>query len=294
MMTRRRALQVFAAASLLPNGARATDARTMLGAEVTLTLDGPASVTGPALSAVWDELRAIEKEFSLYDPTSQLCQLNAKGYLENPSAAMLNILNLSSKLFQATGGRFDPSVQPLWRAHAIGESIEAAQRLVGFDRITFDHSEVHLGQGQALTLNGIAQGYATDRVISVLQAHGLKRSLVNVGEYRALSGPWRLGIEDPSFGRLGMVTLTDRAVATSSPAAMRLTDGTAHILDPRGVMGLPEWSTVSVMAQSAAVADGLSTALCLAPLNEIRGIVARLDEAVAIRLVDLAGNLRSL
>ncbi len=294
MMTRRRALQIFAAASILPTHARATENRTILGAEVAITLDGPASLTHPALDAVWAELETIEKEFSLFDPASNLSQLNATGSLFKPSAAMFQLFEISQKLYRSTGGRFDPTVQPLWRAHENGEDTNDAVQRVGFERVRFDETEVRLGEGQEITFNGIAQGYATDRVIGVLRAHGLERSLVNVGEYRALSGPWRLGIEDPSFGRLGMITLTDRAVATSSPAAMRLIDGTAHILDPRGLTYIPEWSTVSVITEKAVIADGLSTALCFASLNQVRGIIARLGVPVSVRLVDLAGNMRSL
>ena len=40
--------------------------------------------------------------------------------------------------------------------------------------------------GAAITLNGIAQGYATDRVVDVLRARGLSTTLVNMGEIRAL------------------------------------------------------------------------------------------------------------
>lgn len=294
MISRRRALQIFAAASLMPSDLRATQKRVAFGAEVSLTLDGPAHVTGPALDAVWAEIEAMEKSFSLYDPTSELSRLNSQGTLERPSAAMLEILALSAKLYRATDGRFDPTVQHLWQAHANGENTASARSSIGFDRVRFDDTRVQLGSGQALTLNGIAQGYATDRVIAVLRARGLERSLVNIGEYRALSGPWRLGIEDPSFGRVGMISLADRAVATSSPAAMRLATGAAHILDPRGVAAVPSWSTVSVIAERAAVADGLSTALCFATLNEVRAIAARFGAPVSIRLVDLTGNLRSL
>ena len=41
-------------------------------------------------------------------------------------------------------------------------------------------------RGAAITLNGIAQGYATDRVVDVLRARGLSTTLVNMGEIRAI------------------------------------------------------------------------------------------------------------
>ena len=48
-----------------------------------------------------------------------------------------------------------------------------------------------------LTLNGIAQGYATDRVVAILRSEGIEHSLVDMGESRALGdGPGRPAVAD--------------------------------------------------------------------------------------------------
>ena len=82
--------------------------------------------------------------------------------------------------------------------------------------------------GAAITLNGIAQGYATDRVVDMLRQAGLSTTLVNMGEIRAIGArpdgaPWRVGLADPD--RPGALTetvdLVDRAVATSAGAGFR-------------------------------------------------------------------------
>ena len=142
---------------------------------------------------------------------------------------------------------------------------------------------------QALTLNGIAQGFATDLVTDVLSAHGLENALVNIGEYRSLGGPWRLALSDPNHGDLGVRTLRGSAIATSSPAATPLgTNG--HILHQSA---LPKWSSVSVEASSATLADSLSTAMVLASREEIEAM----REQVAfsrITLVDQSGDLITL
>ena len=146
-----------------------------------------------------------------------------------------------------------------------------------------------LDAGQALTLNGIAQGYATDRVAETLRAQGLTDVLVNIGEYRALGGPYRVGLSDPAQGMMGALTLKDSAVATSSPGALSL-GPQKHILHP----DFPVlWSTVTVSALTATLADALSTALCLAPRSLARDI-ARHRDVHAIRLVDAAGDLTTL
>jgi thiamine biosynthesis lipoprotein len=293
MITRRRALQIFAASATIPTTTFAQDRRFALGADVSMNLRGPDEITTAARIAAWAEIDRIEDLFSLYKE-SDLTRLNRDGVLRKPAPEFAELLQLCDTIHRATDGRFDPTVQPLWLAHAQGSDISTARDNMGWHKVSVTDDAIQLGQGQALTLNGIAQGYATDRVTKVLKDHGLSHALVNIGEYCALSGPWQLGLSDPAFGQLGQFTLTDRATATSSPAAMRLPDGTAHILDPTGANDIPQWSTVSVCAPSAAMADGLSTALCHASTNEIPLIAARLDVPLTIRLIDLSGNLRTL
>ncbi len=293
-MKRRRFLQIAAAAALTPRGAVAeTRSRIALGAETRITLYGPREMTGPALAEVEALLDHVEALFSLYRPTSALSQLNQSGALDAPSPTFLDLLQLSRRLHDQTAGRFDPTIQPLWRALAEGRDPSAARRLIGFDRVQIGADRITLGPGQQLTLNGIAQGYATDLVTAALARHGLTRALVNIGEHRGLGGPWRVGLSDPAHGALGQITLTDRAVATSSPGALHLSGSEAHILNPLGGSAA-QWSTVSVTADRAALADGLSTALCFADLAEIRSIAARMEENVTIRLIDHSGDLRTL
>lgn len=291
-MNRRRFLSIAAACALYPGAGVASARRIAMGAEVQITLHGPPSVTGPALDEAFALLDGIERLFSLHR-ASALTRLNATGRLVPPPPGMVRLLTLCRDLHAVTEGLFDPSVQPLWQALATGADPAAARRAVGFDRVQIGADAVTLGTGQALTLNGIAQGWATDRVTEALAARGLRRALVNAGEFRALGGPWRIGIEDPQAGRLGMVTLDGGAVATSSPGAMALGGGAGHILNPLGDRPAP-WRTVSVMAPTAALADALSTAFCLATRDRIAAIRARLDVPVTVRAVDGAGDLRTL
>ena len=146
----------------------------------------------------------MERLFSLYDPGSDLARLNRLGRLTNPAPDFLELLRLSDIVHRASDGAFDPSVQPLWRALAQGAepaSLSDARTRVGWSRVAFDKLAVRfLRPGMALTFNGIAQGFATDRVASVLRAQGFTDTLVNLGEFRAGAGSWRVGISDPVAG----------------------------------------------------------------------------------------------
>ncbi|MBY6004192.1 FAD:protein FMN transferase [Salipiger bermudensis] len=290
-LTRRRFLAISAAFAAGPATALAP-ARwrgVALGAEAEITLHGPGAEE--ALGAGLARIREIEARFSLHDPASELSRLNRAGKLD-ASLPFRALMRLAGRAHDATGGAFDPSVQPLWQALAFGGDVAAARARVGWERITQGGDHIVLAEGQALTFNGIAQGFATDAVAELLAARGFGQALVNIGEFRALGGPWRLGLSDPEHGSLGTRTLNTGAVATSSPAALRLGEET-HILDPRGAGGAL-WSTVSVEAESAALADALSTAGCLLPAEALQRAARALGGVRRITLVTHEGDLRSL
>ncbi len=262
MITRRRFLTISAAACATP--AMAAPYRWQgiaMGAEIGLTLDAPAALAQPAIRKVRALLSNCERLFSLYDPQSTLSRLNRDGQLSDPAPEFHRLLSHCDQMHAITDGHFDPTVQPLWMALAKGRDSDAARQLIGWDRVTVSPRKITLDSGQNLTLNGIAQGFATDLVAQALRQAGLTRVLVNIGEFHAGGRAWRLGISDPVHGLVATRELTDRAIATSSPGALDLGQGTSHILNPLGHI-TPQWSTISVEADNATVADALSTAFC--------------------------------
>lgn len=249
------------------------------------------------------EARRLEQVYSLYQPSSDLVRLNEDGGINHPAAELLEVLSTSRGLWEASGGAFDPSVQPLWRLYAdwfsspdadpSGPSAAARRQAlarVGFDAVEIEPSAVRLRRpGMRLTLNGIAQGHMTDCVASLLRRQGLEHVLVAFGEIRALGSrpdhsPWRIGLSAPGLGQLqAPLALTDRAVATSAGAASPFGDGGFynHILDPRTGLSPRLHAAVSVVAPSAMLADGLSTALSLLPPAQARSLLIRYEDTEA-------------
>ena len=252
-----------------------------MGAEVSLTLHGGAQAD---LNAAIAEIARMEKLFSIYDPLSEVSQINRNGG-GTLSAASVDLFALCNQVHHLTHGLFDPTIQPVFKAALAQKALP--WHLVGWDQVTLEPDHLHLGKKQELTLNGIAQGYATDRVRDLLVARGFTKALVSVGEHGAIGGPFRLGLQDPVYGLVGTRTLQDGSIATSSPGAMRLGAGT-HILSPYGET-VPYWSTVTVEAESAALADGLSTALCLASRTQIEDIAKATN--VRVTLIDPEGDM---
>lgn len=288
--SRRRFLTISACALATPaQAARHHWHGRAFGGDVSLTIDAPAAQGQAAIRQARKIIAEVEQLFSLFDPQSSLSQLNTTGELRSPDPLFLSLIALSDTAYHQTGGFFDPTVQPLWRATALGKDTSEAVRAIGWDRVSISPKRITLGEGQALTFNGIAQGFATDLVADALSAIGLQNVLVNIGEYRGIGGPWTLGVSDPEHGYLGNQTLTEGAIATSSPGAMMLGQS-SHLLHP---VRRPKWATVSVQAQTATRADSLSTAMCFTSLPEIE-VMRRFDDIGRIVLVNFDGDLTTI
>jgi thiamine biosynthesis lipoprotein len=266
-MKRRRFLSLTAAA-LVPLPCQAQSVTTWdgwgLGAALSLHLVGAdPHHARQTFARVEAEVARIDATASLFRDSS-LTRLNRDGHLAWPSSDLTDLLALAGQVHAATAGAFDPTVQPLWLAYAQGTDPNTARAAIGWDRIRLSPEEIRLDRSQALTLNGIAQGWAADRIAALLRAQGFGTALVDMGEIVALGsadrGGWPVRIAGPDGAALADTRLADRALATSSPRGT-LVQGQPHILGPQGQP--PLWQTVSVSAPSAAVADALSTAFCL-------------------------------
>ncbi len=288
-MNRRRFLTVSAAALAFPQGAAASAAEARwqgaaLGAPASVILAGiDQTEARPVFARLEMALDRLEGIFSLYRPESALSLLNRDGRLQAPPPEMLEVLSTAGTLHDGSEGAFDPTVQPLWQALATGGDAEAAQTLVGWNRVRLDTKEIRLARpGMALTLNGIAQGYVTDRIAALLRREGFGNVVVDIGEIAASGtrpggAPWQAGISDVSGRVVHRVALRDRALATSAPQGTLLRGGRGHILDPGGAA--PRQSLVAVSAQSAMLADGLSTTLCLLDARQGQALAARCGDA---------------
>ena len=260
-----------------------------LGASARITLLHPdPAAARRLLSRCLAEVRRLESVFSLYDDRSELARLNRQGFLRGASLDLRHLVAESQRLSQLTSGAFDITVQPLWQCYADHfrnnadaaapppESELARRRdLVGYRRIDISGSTIgFLQSGMAATLNGIAQGYITDRVADLLRHEGCSQVLVDLGEIAALDAPatapgWRVQIAHPTRPgeSLGDVTLVNRAVASSSGLATRF-DASGrhhHLFDPRTGRSAPSPLSVSVVSRRAWLSDALSTALAILP-----------------------------
>jgi FAD:protein FMN transferase len=306
--SRRRALGVLAAAAGLPLAGASRAAvpihswhGSALGADARLLLAHPeGAVARRAIAACRDEIVRLEGIFSLHRPDSELSRLNRDGTLERASHDLRSLLAEAQRFGALSRGAFDVTVQPLWELYAAhfaahpddsagppAQRVDAARRLVDYRALAVEGARVRLLRpAMAVTLNGIAQGYVTDRIADLLRAAGFPSVLVQLGETFAgdpppRGGPWRIGIADPHAPdrTIETVDAVDLAIATSSGLATRFDAAGRHhhLFDPATGRSAHRCASVTVLAARATAADALSTALAVAPLAAAPDLLRHAD-----------------
>lgn len=310
---RRRFIAISASAAglpLLPFGTAANPALEVwrgdaLGADAMLQIHHPDPATARRLIAdALDEIARLEAQLSLYRPDSALVRLNRDGRLDDPPFDLLRVLSAAVRFHELTEGAFDATVQPLWdlyteyfsKSHPdpsgpSDSAIASALTRVGQTRMLLDQKRIDMAPGMSVTLNGIGQGYVTDRVVELLRRSGVEHALVDMGETRAIGGhpaggAWRVGLEDPVVsGQVDeTLLLIDQAVSTSGGYGTQFDPAGLfnHIFNPRDGRTSWRYGAVSVVASDATTADALSTAFCLLPPERIAQTASALGVKVHV------------
>ena len=284
--TRRRLLQITAGMAALGIGPAAPEGRhyrwtgSALGAAAAIDLyHADRTRATRLLEQVVAEVDRLEGIFSLQRRDSALSRLNRDGRLARPPLELLSVLETAALFSRLSDGAFDVTVQPLWRLHAEAAargavpdhgSVERTLARVGWRWLEIDRSALAFHRaGMAATLNGIAQGYITDRVTDLLRDAGVEEVLVDLGELRA-GGIRRPGRSWRLATAVGPVHLADRALAVSSarPADCCLPGGSPNLISPTSGMPALDGRTVAVTAPSAMLADAAATALATSPPDD--------------------------
>jgi FAD:protein FMN transferase len=273
-----------------------------LGADVTLTVlhDDRRTAEG-AMDDAFGELERIEEAMSLYRPHSQLCRLNRDGVLDHPDPYLVEVLRAAAAVSERSDGAFDATVQPLWKLYADAKktgrlpdeaAVRAATSHVDWRKVKVTPDRIRfVEEGMAVTLNGIAQGFAADRVRAALLARGVRHALVNTGEFGSLGRkadgtPWTVGIQHPrqADAYLALAALEDRFLSTSGDYATSFSADFRHhhIFDPRTGLSPTEFSSVTILARTGMEADALTKVLFVRGLEKGLELVRSVPGADAL------------
>ena len=258
--------------------------------ELVLHGDNPIALRAAGEEAL-DEIQRLDRQLNLYNPASDIANLNARAAGEpvRVSPRLFQLLAQAQRLHEETGGAFDITIGPLLRAWGLmggkGRIPGAAELAEARARTGMDLVELNVAnrtvrfarRGVMLDLGAIGKGYAVEQAVELLREAGVESALLHGGTstIQAIGHPpdaaaWKVAVEYPcehagtSPALLSVVSLKDEALSVSavwgkSFQSKGKTYG--HILDPR--TGRPASKAVlsAVALPSATESDALSTGL---------------------------------
>jgi len=272
---------------------------TIMGTEVTITVVSRTSEEGEAaIDAAMAEVRRFDGMMSLYKDTSELTRVNlAAG--KNPvkvSPEMIEVVEAAGRVSDITNGAFDVSIGPLvvlWQMRLKEGKVPTDKELanirpfINYKNIVIDKKASTLflrRPGMILDLGGCAKGYAADKTKEVLKKRGVGNGIVALaGDIRVMGRrpdgtSWKIGVQHPreSDKTLAVLEFADKSISTSGDyERFQIVKNKRyhHILDPR--TGRPSEGVISVtvVGDSGALVDPLTTALFIVGVDKGMKIV---------------------
>jgi thiamine biosynthesis lipoprotein len=256
-----------------------------MGVQTRLVLFAPTEARAEqAARAAFARIEQLENIMSDYRASSELMRLCARaGQGPTPvSPDLMRVLSRADEIARRSGGAFDVTVGPvvaLWRKArkegklpAVSE-LEAARRLVGWRNVALDRARRTVtlaAPGMKLDLGGIAKGYACDAALAEMRRRGIASAMAEMGGDLAVGAPppgkrgWRIAVPNAQGTPDAEMDLSRCAVSTSGSseqfvefAGVRY----SHIVDPATGLGLTSPISVTVIAPTGELSDGLSTAI---------------------------------
>jgi FAD:protein FMN transferase len=261
-----------------------------------------------SFDAVFKEFDRLDALMSVWRAGSDVLRINAAaGDTAVPvSADVREALRTARQISEWTGGKFDVTFGALadvWKFDhdqdntvPDGDAIRRRLPLIDYRQIEIDDGAGTVRvkrQGMRVHLGGIGKGYAVDHAVNIMRRAGLRDFLIQAGGDLYAAGrkdgkPWRVGIDDPRGpgGRsFATVDLSDGTFSTSGDYARSfMKDGIRyhHLLDPATGQPARGCRSVTIVADSPVVADGLSTGVFILGPVEGMALIERLPDVEGV------------
>ncbi len=251
--------------------------------------------------AVETEMKRLDAEMTTWTPDSEISKVIAAAGMKpvKVSDETIEVISRAQDVSKRSGGVFDITVgafQGMWKFDqnmdgTLPDPKDVAQRLklVNYKDLIVDpvKKTVFLRRkGMSITLGGIAKGYAVDKCVAIIKAHGFKDFMFQAGGDMYISGTksgqnWKVGIRDPR-GKDGtyfaVAPIEDHSFSTSGDYERGFVkDGKRwhHILDPRTGFPATASRSVTIRAKDAFTADAWSKVMFIYGWEEGGKIIAR-------------------
>ena len=245
-----------------------------------------------------DIFNEIDMSMSTYKKNSIISRVNNNNSVQLDDH-FKNVFSFSKKIYDITGGRFDPSIGLLVNYWGFGpekyipdSKINPNDQLTyllsktGFNRFEIIDNKLSRPMDSYIDFNAIAKGYAVDEVAKFLKNKHIDNFLVEIGGEINSSGinidknkPWLVAIDMPRFdgdrSNYSSLELNNISLASSGTYRKFKIDSMgnryAHIINP--LTGYPTKTnilSVTVKASSSVEADAYATAIHSMNIEEIK------------------------
>ena len=245
-----------------------------------------------------DIFKEIDMSMSTYKKTSIISRVNNNNSVQLDDH-FKNVFSFSKKIYEITGGRFDPSIGLLVNYWGFGpEKFVPDSKInpndqftyllskTGFNRFEIIDNKLSRPMDSYIDFNAIAKGYAVDEVAKFLKNKQIDNFLVEIGGEINSSGinidknkPWLVAIDMPRFdgdrSNYSSLELNNISLASSGTYRKFKIDSMgnryAHIINP--LTGYPTKTnilSVTVKASSCVEADAYATAIHSMNIEEIK------------------------
>lgn len=283
----------------------------VLGTSLEMQVDGDEMRASRAVDAALGEIARLEQQLSTWREDSALSRYN-DGHLaaERLPEAVSDVLARCEHWRAETNGAFSCRLGALiaqWRQADADDQVpermvlrRQARALAAIDAAPKGMLDPAIGL--RFDVDGIAKGYILDRALArarraAPRATGIR---IDIGGDAVYWGhpergdAWRVDVADPkrpvdNQPGIAQVRLASQAIAASGHHSRGYTIGRrqlSHILDPQDGWPLSYAPAATVIANDAATADALATALTVMPIRDGIALVDRIEGAAALVVSD--------
>ena len=270
-------------------------------------------------NAILAELAKVDSALSMFNRESIISRINQG---ENPETNNMfnSVFKLAEQVSDNTGGAFDITVAPLVNVWGFGFKtgnpptkavIDSLRAVVGYKKVALDNNHIIKKDPRVmLDCSAIAKGYGCDVVARMLERHGIKNYMVEIGGEVVTHGisekrlPWKIGVTKPTDDSLAVdkelqtiLNVKDMAMATSGNYRnFYYKNGKkyAHTIDPK--TGYPVQHNIlsaTVLAKRCAEADAYATSFMVMGLEKTKEVLKKQPELMAYLIyADHKGNMQ--
>ena len=251
-------------------------------------------------------LSKVNNSVSTYIPESDISKINNGNTAIVVDDIFIDNFNISTEVYEITGGFFDPTIGVLRNAYGFGDTnsiqvvdslaLDSMMKFVGFNKVklTSENKIEKLYPEIYIDFNAVAKGYGIDLIGSYLDSKGVGNYLIELGGEILAKGKnveknksWLVGIEnvnlnDKSFSSI--IALEDIAMATSGNYRKFRIDSLTgkkyvHTLNPiTGSAAKSDITSATVLAPTCALADAYATAFMALGLEKSKVILKNIDK----------------